>query len=382
MRVLFRYSASMDKQQEKSATAPETPSPAKPRRASALWQGLTQVQNSDRRWEMPLAAALASGLPLLVGAYFGRMDYGLLSSLGGMVFLSLPNSPLQHRMMVLLAASFGMVSCFAVGALTQIWPTLMVPALTLIAMVVNMVCRCYCFPPPGSLFFIMAAAIAAYTPGTLEQVPLRVGMVAMGALLACGVAFVYALHMARVAPPPPAPELPAPSFDFVVYDSVIIGLFVGISLLLAELLQLPRPYWVPVSCLAVIQGASLQAALVRQLHRIVGTSLGLLLAWALLSLPLNAWSLSLVMMVLSFGIETLIVRHYASAVVLITPLTIFLAEAPHLGHSPSSAVIQGRFLDTVLGACIGLCGAWLIHNQRVRPHLTRWMRAILPRRID
>ncbi|ASC65312.1 integral membrane protein, YccS/YhfK family [Achromobacter denitrificans] len=351
-------------------------------RLGAVWRDLTRVNASDRRWEMPLAAALSSGLPLMVGAYFGRMDYGLMSSLGGMVFLSLPNSSLQHRMMMLLAASFGMVACYAVGALTQFWPAAMIAALTLIAMVVNMVCRCYRLGPPGSLFFIMATAIAAYTPGRIEDVPLRVGMVALGSLVACLVAFAYSLHMTRVAPPPPETELPKPTFDFVVYDSVIIGLFVGISLLVAELLQLQRPYWVPVSCLAIIQGASLRAAWSRQMHRILGTAVGLCVAWVLLALPLNVWTLSLVMMALSFGIETLVVRHYASAVVLITPLTIFLAEAPHLGQGYPAAVIEARFLDTVIGAFIGALGAVLLHNQRIRPLLSRWMRAVLPRRVN
>lgn len=345
------------------------------------WRELIRVNASDRRWEMPLAAALSSGLPLMVGAYFGRMDYGLMSSLGGMVFLSLPNSSLQHRMMMLLAASFGMVACFAVGALTQFWPTVMIAALTLIAMLVNMVCRCYRLGPPGSLFFIMATAIAAYTPGTIEEVPLRVGMVALGCLVACVVAFAYSLHMTRVAPPPVETPLPRPTFDFVVYDSVIIGLFVGISLLVAELMQLPRPYWVPVSCLAIIQGASLWAAWSRQLHRVFGTALGLCVAWLLLNLPLNVWTLSLVMMALTFGIETLVVRHYASAVALITPLTIFLAEAPHLGQEYPSAVIHARFVDTVIGAFIGVLGAVLLHNPRIRPVLSRWMRAVLPKRV-
>jgi uncharacterized membrane protein YccC len=335
------------------------------------WRDLTEVKPSDRRWEMPLAAALASGIPLFVGAYFGRMDYGLLSSLGGMVFLSLPNSPLQHRMMMMLAASFGMVASFAVGALTQFWPALMVLALTLIAMVVNMVCRTYRLGPPGSLFFIMAAAIAAYAPGTPEQVPMRVGLVAMGCLVACLVAFVYSLHMTRVAPPPPAPELPPPDFDFVVYDSIVIGAFVGISLAVAELLRLERPYWVPVSCLAVIQ----------QMHRIIGTAAGLLIAWALLSLPLNAWTLSAILMGMSFVIETLVVRHYGLAAAFITPLSIFLAEAVHLGQADPGPLMQARFVDTVVGAFIGCLGALLIHNPRLRPVLSRWMRAALPRRV-
>jgi uncharacterized membrane protein YccC len=227
----------------------------------------------------------------------------------------------------------------------------------------------------------MAAAIAAYAPGTPEQVPMRVGLVAMGCLVACLVAFVYSLHMTRVAPPPPAPELPPPDFDFVVYDSIVIGAFVGISLAVAELLRLERPYWVPVSCLAVIQGASLRAVWSKQMHRIIGTAAGLLIAWALLSLPLNAWTLSAILMGMSFVIETLVVRHYGLAAAFITPLSIFLAEAVHLGQADPGPLMQARFVDTVVGAFIGCLGALLIHNPRLRPVLSRWMRAALPRRV-
>ena len=41
---------------------------------------LATVNRSDRRWQMPFCAALASGLPLLVGVHFDRLDYGLVSS--------------------------------------------------------------------------------------------------------------------------------------------------------------------------------------------------------------------------------------------------------------------------------------------------------------
>ena len=47
------------------------------------WRHWITILPSDRPWQMPFAAALASGLPLLVGAAFGRVDDGLVSSLGG-----------------------------------------------------------------------------------------------------------------------------------------------------------------------------------------------------------------------------------------------------------------------------------------------------------
>jgi hypothetical protein len=76
---------------------------------------LMTIQASDRVWQMPFAAALASGLPLLIGAYFNHLDYGLVSSLGGLVFLYLPSTPLYHRMISVMACAFGMAACYTLG---------------------------------------------------------------------------------------------------------------------------------------------------------------------------------------------------------------------------------------------------------------------------
>jgi len=215
---------------------------------------LATINPSDRRWQMPFCAALAIGLPLLVGAYFDHLDYGLASSLGGLVFLYAPNTPLSHRMVSLMACAFGMSACYALGVMTHFLPLLLVPVLTFIAILVTMVCRFYVLGPPGSMFFIMAAAIGAYSPIEVLQVPLLVGLVSMGTLLACLIAFFYSLSILRLQAAQPVIPLPPATFDFVVFDSLIIGVFVGISLVLAQLLHLERAYLVPVSCLAVITG--------------------------------------------------------------------------------------------------------------------------------
>jgi hypothetical protein len=254
---------------------------------------------------------------------------------------------------------------------------LMVPVLTFIAILVSMICRFYALGPPGSLFFIMAAAIGAYSPVDVEHVPLFVGLVSMGALLAYLIAFFYSVYIVRVQPPTPAMPTPPASFDFVIFDSIVIGTMVGISLAIAQLLQLERPYWVPVSCVAVIQGASLRAVWTKQVHRVVGTGIGLLVSWVLLQLPLDKWGVSLLMMALAFLIETFIVRHYGLAAVFITPLTILLAEAARLGQSSPDIMLQARFVDTVLGAAVGLFGGICLHNRRFRETLGAPLRRLL-----
>jgi len=347
-------------------------------RLRAELASLTTINRSDRRWPMPFAAALSSGLPLLVGAYFGHLDYGLISSLGGLLFLYLFDTPMHHRMVALLACAFAMIASYAAGVFSQLYAPAAVPALTITAMAVTMACRYYNMPPPGSFFFVMAASIGAHTPGGILDVPLKVGLLAMGCLLASLIAFIYSLLMLRCQAPKPIPPLPKPSFDFVVFDSVVIGTFVGLALALGQVLQLPQPYWVPISCLAVIQGMTLRAVWTKQIHRIVGTGIGLLLAWAVLLLPLTPWTLPLVMIVLAFVIEMLIVRHYALASIFITPMTILLVEAATLGHTIPATLIHARFWDTVLGCLVGLLGGVCLHSPRFRACLGPLIRRLMP----
>lgn len=344
-------------------------------------QQLATINPSDRRWHMPFCAALACGLPLLVGVWFDRLDYGLVSSLGGLVFLYAPNTALSHRMVFLMASAFGMSACYALGVMSHFFPLLLVPVLGFIAMLVTMVCRFYQVGPPCSLFFVMAAAIGAYSPVALLQVPLHVGLLTMGCLLACVIAFFHGVYMLRLQAPQVAAPQPPATFDFVVFDSVVIGLSVGISLAVAQGLQLERAYWVPVSCLAVMQGASLRAVWNKQVHRIVGTGVGLFLTWGLLALPLDNWRVSLLMIALTFIVETLVVRHYGLAVVFITPLTIFLAEATRLGQGAPQALLQARLFDIVLGSVVGLLGGVCLHSPRFRDTLGRQIRRLLPTRM-
>jgi uncharacterized membrane protein YccC len=346
----------------------------------AEWRHLTTFNPSTRRWHMAFSAALASGLPLMVGAWFGHLEYGLISSIGGLAFLYLPSTPMSHRMVWLMACAFGVAASYALGLMTHFLPLARVGVLALIAILVTMVCRFYRVGPPGSLFFVMAAAIGAYTPGTIEEIPLRVGLLTMGALLASLIAFVYSLQVLRLQPADPAPPLQAPTFDFVVFDAVVIGAFVGLALAIAQALQLDRPYWVPVSCLAVIQGVSLRAVWNRQFQRVLGTAFGMLLAWWLLSLPLDPWRIALLVIVLVFVIESLVVRHYGLAVIFITPLTILLAEAATLGHAPLAELIESRFIDTVLGCVVGLVGGICLHSPRFRDVLGGALRRRVPRR--
>jgi len=341
-----------------------------------------QVRKSDRPWHMPVAAAVATGAPMLTGAYFGHMEFGQASALGGLVLLYLTNTPMSHRVILLMGCAFSMTACFTLGVISHFFPVLMMPMLTIITILVMMVARFYGLGMPGGLFFVMAAAIGAYMPVEVIEVPLYVGLVSMGCLLSCLIGFFYSLYDLRRRAPNPVPPRPEATFDFIVTETVVIGLFVGIALALAQILGMEKAYWAPVSCLAVIQGASLRAVWERQLHRLVGTGLGVLLAGAILMLPLTPWTVGLVMMALSFTIETVVVRHYAFAVIFITPLTILLAEAAVLGQGVNPMpIMEARLFDTLLGCGVGLAGGFCMHHPRFRERVAGALRRLIPTRF-
>ncbi|WP_281840792.1 FUSC family protein [Sinisalibacter aestuarii] len=349
--------------------------------AAREWREFATINSSDRPWQMPFAAAIAAGLPLLVAAAFGRMAEGMIVSLSGFVFLYLPATPLHHRMGALMAFCFGMICCFTLGAFAHVMPIARAPLTTLVAIFATMICRYYRVGPPGSLFFIMACAIGAYTPGAWSDIPFRTGLLAIGCIHTLLIAYIYSIFILARRPADAIPPAPVAGFNRVWFDSIVIGLFIGLSLSLAEALSLEKPYWVPISCLAIIQGVSLRAVWNRQVHRIAGTAIGLLLTWGMLPFVENGWIVATMVMGLIFLIETAIVRHYGFAVIFITPVAILLAEAPTLGHGDTDALVAARFIDTLLGVSVGFVGALCLHNPVFRTRAGRWLRPLIPERM-
>lgn len=326
---------------------------------------LTTFKRNPRPWHMPLFAAIAISFPVMVGAYLGDLPMGLLASLGAMVILNLPYvGSLLFRMTAVLACSFGMVASFAVGLVAHSLPVLTIPLVLCVSFWITLFSRYYKLLPPAGLFIIMSSAIALFMPIKTAQIPQLIGVVALGSLFAGMVAFLYSLLLIYNKPVPPVPA-PAPVHE-ILGDTFIVSVFIALSLLVAMLLNMPKPYWVPMSCYVIIQGMNFQSIWIKHIHRIVGTAIGMLLAWLLFSLHLSDMGVALCMFGMIFCIETFVVRNYAAAVIFVTPLTIFLAEYSAVHPSAIDDIVITRFWDTVLGCTIGVLGGSVILSPVVR----------------
>lgn len=345
-------------------------------RAEGRWSRLRPlITLSEQRRPLGflVVAALAVGLPVLMGAALGHFASSILAGMGGLVILYMCQTALSHRLTTLAVCSFGFLFSFSFGALTSFDPYLSVLTLALTVFVVTVVCRYYRLPPPGTFFFILVACLSRTLPFELELVAERTGTLLLGCMGATLLGLLYTLFQGkRGAAVPPPMENSRPDRVALMLEAGMIALFIAGGYLLALLIGLDNPYWVPVSTAAIMQGATFQAVWHRNVHRIVGTVIGMGLVWLIFSFSPGPWVLAGLVMLLSFVIETLVTRNYGLAVIFITPLTVIFADAS-LATGDTEALVMARLVDIVLGSLIGCIGGWLLNHPRWFLAIQTWI---------
>lgn len=348
---------------------------------------LFKLKATNRSRHIPFLAALCIGVPLLTGLYFNNIKYGLIASLAGLVILYIPTgATLPNRMMTLLICSFGFMISYTIGICFSFNPILSAVVFGLFSMAVHYITSYFGVKPPGNFFFIMIASMASCMPFDLQTIPAKIGLIGLGTMFACSLALIYSLLLSQKTTSQ-NPVVVTTVFARKEYSSLvealIIGIFMFVSLLSGHLLQLQNPYWVPISCLAVMQGVTLHHIWQRGFQRILGTLIGLALTWLILSLNTSLLGICLSIIALQFIVELLIVRNYALAVLFITPMTILLSEAGNPIVLHPNELIFFRFWDIALGSFIGAAGGWFIHHEKLKHLAVRRLRKtrIIMRRL-
>ncbi|MES2923517.1 MAG: FUSC family protein [Verrucomicrobiota bacterium] len=313
-------------------------------------------------WHIPFLAAVSVGIPLVAGLWSHQPRLGMLAATGAMVILYLPRTPMpvSAKIRRLMACSCGFAICYAIGAGSAFHPAVSALVLGLITVLATTVCRTNKIPPPGSFFFILIATIACCSSFEPRMIPLRAGLVALGGMTSCLVALVYCL-LARETRPMEEAGKKDTRLAAILVESSVIGFSVTLSLIVARLLKLDNPYWVPISAAAILQGGTFRAVWHRQVHRIVGTAIGMVLSWFLFPAVPEPVTMAAVIVVLVFVAEYLVPRHYGVAVIFITPMTVAFVEFS-AGVVPVHGLLMARLLDIVIGSVIGAAGGWVLHH--------------------
>lgn len=332
-----------------------------------MWQQIYKFNKTDRAWHLPIVAGLCIGIPLFVGLYFGSIEGGKLASIGALVILHIQSNKLVQRMMILMVCGFGFILSFTVGVLFSfnVWVACITLALYTFGVHYSLH-RLKLNRPPGSFFFIMIASIAIASPHNLAMIPANIGNFAMGVMIAVVIGLIYSHFVLRGVGDKPDVVIIAKNEYVNISESIIFGGMVGIAYLVAILLDLENPYWIPTSCMAVMQGVTTKHVWTRAAQRVLGTFIGLGLTWVILQMSITVLGICICILLLQIIVEFLVVRNYAIAAIFITMLTIFLAE-PNLSLvGDPNQLMTTRFFDIFIGSAIGAVGGWILYHERVQ----------------
>ncbi|MCW3162681.1 FUSC family protein [Chryseobacterium oryctis] len=339
------------------------------------FQYLLEFKKTERKWHFPFLAALCVGTCLFIGYFTGKPNYGSTACLGALTILYFTSAPISQRMVHLAVCSFGFIFSFTICSFFSFNVYLAALALGIVSFLAHFISSYFKIPPPGNFFFIMVGAMAGTHEFNLDIIPARVGLVAMGAILSCSFAFLYSVFVEKsefVAVPRRRKYNKKRYTKFV--ESTIIGFFLALTLIIGHWLNFTNTYWISISAIAIIQGRNFEHVRQRNVHRILGTFIGIGIAWAILSFNPDKLIMIMFIVLFQFLIELLIVRNYGSAVVFMTPLTILLAESGSLAPHDFQNLIHDRLIDTIIGSFIGLVAGFFLHHQKIINNLEKNIR--------
>jgi uncharacterized membrane protein YccC len=210
-------------------------------------------------------------------------------------------------------------------------------------------------------------------PFELQSIPQKIGYLTLGTVSTCAIGLIYSIIIIPRSTPNEK-KIVHKLHHTNLFESMIFGTFIGLSLAIAVLLNFENPYWVPVSCLAVMQGSNTSHIWVRALQRVVGTLLGLGITWFIVSQNPSPLFMVLGIIALQIIVEYLIVRNYAITVIFITILTIFLAESGKDLTQNTNTVFMARLLDIIVGSCMGVIGGWMLYHNRLNRYTSKKIR--------
>lgn len=157
--------------------------------------------------------------------------------------------------------------------------------------------------------------------------------------------------------------------DSIVFiNAVRYGVVLSVSAIIAFSFHFSRPYWIPLSCAAVMSGSTVISTFHKSIQRSFGTIIGLILAIIILKIQPEGFMIAIINMLLTALTELFIVKNYAIAVMFITPNALLIAEASTQIHNVTYFA-TARITDILVGSAIGLIGTYIIGHRSASSRL-------------
>ncbi|MBD7993852.1 FUSC family protein [Arthrobacter sp. Sa2CUA1] len=247
----------------------------------------------------------------------------------------------------------------------------LVVSATVVALVISLVADVLRIRPAGPFTYIFAFTATAAAPfsGSMGEAALAVSGSAATAVL-LGIA--GRVHARRHTPVILRPHAPPPKAARVLAHSGRYAAAVAAAGSLALLLGPGHSYWAMLAACAPISAADAAHAPARAGHFILGTYGGVLLSALLLQPDWSPVQLAILLAALQFGGEVYVMRHYALAMVFLTPVALLMTG--FVSAQPVWELTLDRAVETTIGALVAVVviflttGRGAVGAQKLRLH--------------
>ena len=222
--------------------------------------------------------------------------------------------------------------------------------LALVATLVTGIVGGYKWHPGGATFAVFAAGAVATMPG--EWINLAQIFVVTSAAALFSVILTATLGLLRTGS---WAKVFRPIRPAVFQADWSVAVTVGVGALLAGLIGQTFDddhwYWAMVAASVVLAGAATTSRVTRSIQRFIGTTLGVLMAGALLGLELPTLAVIGVVIVLQAVAELLIGRNYGVAMLAVTPLALLMVSLSN--PIEPQILVADRVFETFIGSFVG-----------------------------
>lgn len=328
---------------------------------------LLLIKKTDDSLLRVFGAGITTGLMLFIGYFSGNMQIGTFGALGAFAFLYYTPIPTKYLVPRIFKVGICMILGFFAGAVSTFVPWMIPITISLISLLSFILFRIINAPKPGAFFIIMVSSMATGTSLNFEGILRSTVYIAFGVVAAVFIAtFVGILHRKIIEDTENYIPIPfKEKFDYALkHDSTVLlssihhagiiffATYIGMSL------GLGNPYWVTISCAAVLQGRELIVIFHRNIQRIFGGMIGLMLGIFLFSLNLNVLSTIIIITILNIFVEYCMVRNYGLANFFTNPLSLLLASLS--SGAFVNELVSYRLAGLVLGSITAFIGAAII----------------------
>ncbi|GAA3018257.1 FUSC family protein [Tetragenococcus solitarius] len=299
-------------------------------------------------------------LILFVGYFLHNMSIASFGFLGVFILMYYENIPLKNLLLRFIFVTLFILTSFLMGALTSLASWTAPIAVGLVAFSGRVFFRLYDIKKPGVFFGVLVSSMATNINVSVQQVPMLASYYLLGAMVAIIMAII--IHFTEKESPMVIKE--GKLYQRIHEDPNVFidGIFYGTTLFFAVYLsyglQLQNPYWMVVSCAAILQGDNLRAVMQRNVQRIFGTIIGIGIAALLLNTSLTTLQTIFLIVILFTTSQIAMRSNYALSAFFTTPMALLLSSLTKELNVPT--LLQYRFVGIALGSLLGAFSAWLI----------------------